>query len=121
VPGQVQHAVEDEHFDFGEQVVPSGGGLEAGGLQRDGDVAARSGFGASGTRQRTPLRLQALGWKGKHVGGGVVVAELRIEALHFGVAGEQDVDFAGEPGGALGLVGKTRESEAAEVLRFSSF
>ncbi len=113
VPGQMQHAVEDENFHFGEQVVADLGGLAAGALERNGDVA---GSGASGTA----LRLRAPGGKGKHVGRLVLVAELQVEALHLGVAGEQDVHLAGESGCALSLVRKTRQGKAAKVFRFSS-
>jgi hypothetical protein len=107
VTGEVQHAVEDENLYLGEQVVADGGGLGASGLERDGDVAALGGGEERG--------------KGKHVGGFVLAAELQVEALNFGVAGEQDVDLAGESGGALSLVGKARKGEAAEVFGFSSF
>jgi hypothetical protein len=106
VPGEVQHAVKDENFQLGEQIVADFGGLGAGGLERDGDVAACGGI---------------CGGKGKHVGGLILAAELQVEALNFGVAGEQDVDLAGEAGGALSLVGETRQGEAADVFRFSSF
>jgi hypothetical protein len=50
-----------------------------------------------------------------------VAAELQVEALHLGVAGEQDVDLAAESGGALRLVGEPRQGEAAELFRFSPF
>ncbi len=111
VTGEVQHAVKDQHLYLGEQVVADSGGLGPRRLQGDGDVAARGlAWGRSGKSG-----------KGKHVGGLVLAPELQVEALNFGVAGEQDVDLAGEPGGALRLIRKTREGEAAEVFRFSSF
>jgi hypothetical protein len=68
-----------------------------------------------------PAALRVRGGKGKHVSGLVFVAELQVEALHLGVAGKQDVDLAPDSGGALSPVGKTRQGEAAEVFRFSSF
>jgi hypothetical protein len=107
VTGQVQHAVKDQNLHFGEQVVANPGGLGASRLEGDGDVAA---FGCGEKRG-----------KGKYVGGLILAAELQVEALNFSVAGEQDVDLAGEPGGALSLVRKAREGQAAEVFRFSSF
>ena len=68
-----------------------------------------------------PLRLRAVGGKGKHVGRLILAAELQVEPLEFSVAGEQDVDLARESGGTLSLVREAREGESAELFRFSSF
>jgi hypothetical protein len=106
VTGEVQHAVEDENFHFREQVMANPGGLGSRRLDGDRNVSALGRVGA-GERE--------------HVGGLIHVAELQIEALHFSVAGEQDVDLAGEPGSALSLIRKSCECQAAQVLRFSSF
>jgi hypothetical protein len=40
VAGQVQHAVEDQHLDLGEQVVAEAGGLGPCRRDGDGDVSA---------------------------------------------------------------------------------
>lgn len=116
VTGEVQHAVKDEDLYLREQVVANAGGLGTSRLEGDGDVAARGRvFGRKGSSGAGKIG------EGKHVGRLVLAAELQVKALNLRVAGEQDVDLTGEPGGALSLVRKTREGEAAEVFRFSSF
>ncbi len=108
---KMQHSVKDENFYLREQVVADFGSLAPSRLEGNGDVAASAlGCGAVGDSG-----------KGKHVRGLVLAPELQVKALNFRVAGEQDVDLAGDPGRTLRLVRETREGKAAEVFRFSSF
>jgi hypothetical protein len=103
---KMQHAVKDQYFDFSQQIVANLGRLSARRLQGDGNIAA------------SQLWLRR---KGEHVGWFVLAAELQIQALHFRVAGEQDIHLTVESGGTLSLVGETGQGQAAQVFRFSSF
>ena len=50
-----------------------------------------------------------------------LAAEPQVKALHLGIVGEQDVDFARDSGGALRSIGKSRQGEAAKLFCFSPF
>jgi hypothetical protein len=75
--------VEEEDFDLDFEGVVEGGGLAGGGIEGDGEVAGvlRGDF--------------EWGGKAKDVGGLVLAAVGAVEALEFGVRGEEDVNFAG--------------------------
>lgn len=115
VTGQVQHAMQDENLDFREQVVADPSRLGASPLHGDGDIAARRRL--SGRRFSGAAKSR----EGEHVGRRILAAELQVEALNLSVAGEQNINLTGEPGGALSFVRKTRQGEAAKLFRISSF
>ena len=100
--GEVEQAVEDEDLYFGVEGVVVGGGLAGGGVDGDGEVAG--------------VLRGYLGWRGEaeDVGGLVLAAIGAVEALEFGVGGEEDVDLAFEADGGSGAVEEARQGGLRE-------
>ena len=98
IAGEMEEAVEDEDFDFGGERVALLDGLAERGRNGDGQVAGDF-FGAD-----------AIGWKGEHIGGFVLVAKLEIEAANGWVGGEQNGDLAPETDGGLRFGEETGKS-----------
>lgn len=93
VAGEVEEAVENENFEFGDEGMILFGGLTVRDGKTDGEIAGDFVFElwVSECRER------------KNVGGFVVAAEAAIECALIGIGGEEDVDFAAEADDGLGL------------------
>jgi hypothetical protein len=89
--GQMEKSVEDEDLQLAGEGVALVGGLAAGRVHADGQVAGQF------------FRPDTLCGKGEHVGGFVFAAELAVEFFDGGIGGQQDVDLAAEPDSLLGF------------------
>jgi hypothetical protein len=96
--GEVKQAVEDEDAELFFERVAILRGLTGGGFERDGEVAGMVLGDLGGSREA------------EDVGGLVLAAEGAVEALQFGVGGDEDFDLAGEIDELAGAVEKARES-----------
>jgi len=113
VAGEVKQAVQDEDLDLGGERVAVVAGLEAGGVDADGEVAGYFAAGDFGGRE------------GEDVRGLVLAAEVAVERADCGVGGEEDADYALEADGLLRFAEKgvegARGGRAAVSLDFGEF
>jgi hypothetical protein len=103
----MEQAVEHQHLDLGGERMALLDGLTERGGNGDGQVPGDF------------FRANAVGGKGKHVGGLVFAAELAVQAADSEVGGELHGDFAPEADGCLRQGQKTGQGAGggqAEVL-----
>lgn len=98
---QVQHAVQDQDFDFIDKAVAQLRGILAGNFKTDGDVSSL----AAGKRE--------------HICGFVFVAKAPVQRLHLAPRGNQDCNITFYPRHGLGAPRETLQSDRIDGIRFS--
>ena len=109
VTGQVQQAVEDQHFQLGSKGVAACGALPASGFDADGHVARRL--------LRGPEAWDWLGGKRENVGGLVLVQKAAVKLPDAPVRCEQNRDLAAETDSGLGFSLEAGEGAHGGELR----